>query len=640
MGGEGLPRPGCARPCHPRRAIAWCVGAFVVLGIAYRLMLTILLPVGYDEVFVIAVGLLEMDASPEALWVEVAMEHSSGTAPLWWLTEYLVYRLAGEISLWGLRIAPVLFGIALLPLLYVSARRRFGRRTALWFVALAAGSDALAFGGSRCDFFEPLLLLFLVPLVCRVGGRERGVVRGLLWAGMGLTFFGKALFVIGLSALAEVVILTLVPGGRVKRLGSLAVSSVTAAAPLLLWFGLAQSHYAGRTIEHEATQANDVWSLVASLTLDYQKTKAHVTGTPRDAAQVWLDGRVWPLTALSIGPLLAGLVVFGWHGLAKRGRGWHLRGTGGSGANGRSGATGCSSATGGLSASVVRQRTGRQAARGTRRRSTTAWLRQTVTPPNQCGWPRRRVAMAGLLVWVVAGAGVIISRGTAGARFHLLYLPALWLLAGLALSAIRWNRYVPVVKITALSLTAVALTLGWHHWTDARWSARLALSCGLVMIVTAMAALATAYICRVSASRALASVFIVSAIALASYAGPARWAYSVEFEPMYGTKSLSQLDAYRSGAGPPPSPRRETVYLLLANYFLSPEHLDLQQAERFADLAVRDRPDDATSWFYLGLVYDEQDRPLEQRRQVWQKALQLKPESELIRRRLGAVTSP
>ena len=535
-----------------------------------------MLPVGYDEVFVIAVGLLEMDASSDAFWVEAAMQHSSGTAPLWWWIEHTVYRLAGELSLWGLRLAPVLLGISLLPLCYVSARHRFGRRAALWFAAFAACSDVLAFCSSRSDFFEPLLLVFLIPLVCRVGGGDRGVVRGLLWAGMGLTFFGKALFVIALCGLAEVVITALAAEGRAGRLRSLAVSLVVAAVPLLVWFGIAQNHYAGRVIKHEATEATNVWSLVTSLTLDYRNTKQHVTGSPRDAAQVWLDGEVWPLTALSIGPLICGLV----------------------------------SACGAVAAGLRR------------------------------GWTRRRAAAMGLLLWVLVGVVVIVSRGTAGARFHLLYMPGLWLLAGLALSRIRWDRHATVLKMTLVTLIPAALAMGWNHWGDVHWSAVRPALWALVMIGLTMVALALARKWRVSPSRALAIVFLIIAIVLGVVAGPSRWAYCVEFEPMYGTKSLIQLDAYRSGTGPAPSRRRETAYLLLANYFLSLEYFDLQRAERFADLAVRDHPDDAASWFYLGRVYDAQDRPIDQRRKVWRRALDLKPDSELIRRRLQAVSPP
>jgi len=652
------------------------VVALVALSAAYRLALTYRLGVGYDEVFVVAVGLLDMEASTTALAVETPMTRSSGTAPLWWWVEYAVYRAAGEISLTALRAAPVALGLAALPLGWALVRRRFGRRVAGVFVVLLACSDVLAFLNSRSDFFESLMIVFILPVVASVGSRQRGWLRGLMWAGLALTFLGKAIFVIGLCGLAELATWALSPRGRTARIKALVVSTVVAAVPVLAWLLIANAHFADRPIVHEATTAQDVWSLLASLTLDYQKTKAHVTGTWRDAMQVWLDGRVWPWNVLLIVPAVTSIACAA-HGAMRAIR--------------RRPAAAASSAGSATSKAASEPRASARADFPKKLRPPTlqdvtgaaSRAARGASGDTTRGWTRRREAALALAVWVVVGTIVITARGTAGARFHVLYLPALWLLIALAISSRTARRNVLTAPWHVAAGVIPAATLAWISWSERTWSVATFAVWAIILGGVAWTVASTPVCFRHSSvrgkpkppgsgTRASASSLTpalpysltpstrsgtaaggIGATALAGcvmglalWTGPLRWAPYAEFEPMYGTSSLATLDDLSSGRAASAAPRRETVYLLLAHYFYS-QHASgatlkhvrrpLDVAERFARLATIDRPHDETGWFYLGLVYDAQGRSADERREVWRKALELKPDSEKIRERLEAV---
>ena len=72
-------------PTTPRRrrtVTLWAI-VFISLGLFYRGYLTFILPVGYDEVKVIAVGLEEMRESPGKALIEVPIRRSSAMTPLW-----------------------------------------------------------------------------------------------------------------------------------------------------------------------------------------------------------------------------------------------------------------------------------------------------------------------------------------------------------------------------------------------------------------------------------------------------------------------------------------------------------------------------------------------------------------------------
>ncbi|MCC7293422.1 MAG: hypothetical protein IT449_15285 [Phycisphaerales bacterium] len=559
----------------------------LLAGGAYRLMLSIRLPVGYDEVFVMAVGLLEMAKSPAAWLVETPMQRSSALAPLWWWVESLPPRVMGEVTLTGLRLVPMLCSLAIPALGYACAARRFGRRAALVFAGFLALSDILSFCTVRSDFFEALLLVCMIPVVCGAGRRQRGVLRGACWAGMALTFFGKAMFIVALNVLGECVVAAVSGRDRGARVRGLLVSLILAVVPVGAWFTLAGRHYAGRTIVHEAkADASGVLDLIRAMTLDYGKTKAHVVGPPIEAAMVWLDAGVWPTNAMALGVMLVALMLAAKESLA-----------------------------------------------GPRR-----------------GWTARRRAQAALLAWAVVGCGYLLWRGATGARFHLMYLPALWLLAALTLP--QWRRLSRSRKVVAAAVCIVAAvaSLGWVSWSDARWSVVRALAFGAPLAVIVGVIVARLF---AAPSRGLPTERPVVGTALAAFValtlwGPAVWGPAAKFEPMFQrnpqdatgkpwTESMLVFDNYRMGRIEAIRRRPESIEILLSNYFRTKQPPDLDGALHFAQRGVVHDPGNVLTWTYLGLALDETGAAVEERRQAWEKALELKPESEFIADRLRAL---
>lgn len=555
------------------------------LGVAYRVELSVGLPVGYDEVFVIAVGLLEMGASKAAFWLDVPMQRSSALAPLWWWVEYLPFKLLGDVTQSGVRIMPLLCSLTIPVLGYFACRRRFGRRTALGFALFLSLSDVLAYCTVRAEFFESLLMLAVVPLVCGVGRPQRGAGRGVLWAVMLLTFFGKALFIIGLNVAAEGVVLAFARGRRARQAASLLVSLGIAAAPVALWFFAAHEHYQHGVIRHEAMpEARGVGELIRGITLGYGEVKRHVVGTAADAALVYLDARVWPTTALSSGLLALGLVC------------------------------GASSA-----------------------------LR-----PLRTRWTRLRLAQTGLSVWAAGGAAYVILSGTAGARFHLMYLPAAWLLT--AASVTRLAKLKTGQKcILAVSALLLAIpSLGWAEWSAESWSPHRAVRTAIVLgvVLVALSALGRATAKWTGNSWALPAALIGGLVLLV--AGPLRWGPAALFEPMYSaeagdadrppyTDALLAVDARSAGRSKRIERRPETLEVLLSNYFRTLQEPDITNAVHYADRAVLNNPEDVLAWTYLGLATDLTDTSIEERQAIWKKALDLKPDSAFLRQRHEAV---
>lgn len=617
-------------PAAPRRATLriW-LAVLLFFGAVLRVMVTMALPVGYDEVFVIAVGLEEMTGSWLSAILETPMQRSSALAPLWWWTEYLAFRIAGGISLPALRAMPLLLSLILPVVAYTSAARHFGRGTAVVFAGLVALSDIATFCTIRCDFFESLFLLFLVPVVCGVGEVSRPARRGICWAGMALTFLGKALFAIGLNIVAEAVVMLLTwrqvrrdPARRSNemktRLRGLIVSALVAGLPVGGWLILASRHYAGRTIPHEAmAKAPGVVALIRGLTIDYAATKVHVVGTPLQAALVWLDADVWPVNATSVGAMLvacAGAVFLFVSSTRLRG----------------------------LSADQV-QANGAAVSGGC----------------HAFAFARRSTAMVGLLSWSLFGAGYVIAQGATGARFHLMYLPALWLLAALVWRSRRVFRYVDKFGFILFCGVLAFPAWGWLSWESQTWSAARAASRLLPMVgLAGVIVVGWRTLCRrrFGASGAAAGVFVAMWGMLT--AGPAWWGPTAKFEPMYQkdpkdasrppyTESMCAVDAFRSGwsagssqAGRPSGmPRRpETLEVLLSNYYRTCQPPDYDRAVQYARRATLRRPDDVLAWTYLGLALDESGADIAKRRDAWQRASSIKPDSAFIRERIARLS--
>ncbi len=506
----------------PHRITTTWVIIFVLTGVAYRLYLSSILPVGYDEVKVMAVGLEEMTESVGKALIEVPVRRSNGITPLWWWLEYALTGGGRSISLLTLRIAPVLLGALTLLVGYRLCSTYWGRPTAVVFTAWLALSDVLTFTNSRSDFAESLSVLLLIPIVCLIGRPGAVVVRGLCLLGLLMTGFGKGIFAVGLMVLAEVVVLLvrrfsmpkcastieILPELKPASPGpvrSLIMSLGIAVLPTGVYLLAAALYFAPvGSIHHDAVEAEGLIDLIYQITLNYPETKAHATGGPMDAALIWLNFDAWPVQLLSV-PVIAIAILL-----------------------------------------TVRK-----------------WWAGGVS-----GQSRRDTAMLGLLVWVLCGAVVVISRGTAGARFHLMYLPALWLFAAHALRS-RFDR-VPTAVIGSIILGV---------WT--------------------------------------VSVFL---------AGPVIWASFARFEPMYASVELKQLQSWRENGDPKPPPHGRTLNIDLAHHYLTTDprsELDIDRAIRYARQETQNVPNVARGWFYLGDALLARGASVDDACAAWRRGLTL-----------------
>jgi len=559
----------------------------LVVAIAYRLWVALVLPVGYDEVFVMGVGLDRMTESLGSLTFGVPVEHSSGVTPLWWWLQYSAMVLAGGLSLVALRIGPAVLGVVALLAAYRLSMKTFGRRTALIFLAFVSLSDILSFTNGRGEFAESLTVVCIISGVCLVGRPKQGPARGAIWFVLLMTSLSKGMFVVALMVMAELAVLARTAGGRCSHVRDILLGLALAVVPTLFYL-LAAQHYFAPTgvIHHEAVEASSVFELTGKLTFDYTQVKAHVTGSVRDSALVWLDFAVWPTTAISTPLLLASVFSAVWR----------------------------------LGKSGFRPRS------------------------------RREQAMLALLVWGVVGAVVVVGRGTLGARFHLMYLPAFWMLAALSLGRSRWQPAIGVVLVGGVIWAAyVGLAASWVDWRGCELSISTLVFVGGVLTTAVAGVLWWNQRRRPSLRARVVGTGVVVSAASLCIAGPTTWAYYSRFEPMSisidkltGVDELGLLDAYRSGRSGKPATHNRTLLIDLANYYLrladdcvatDPAYQrNLEMALARARRETRRVPDDARAWAYVGEALFRLDAPVEQTRSAWRRSLQLAPNERISRR--------
>jgi tetratricopeptide (TPR) repeat protein len=177
------------------------------------------------------------------------------------------------------------------------------------------------------------------------------------------------------------------------------------------------------------------------------------------------------------------------------------------------------------------------------------------------------------------------------------------------------------------------LAVSWQSWTERSLDWKQAIIVGLILVIVVITTSLIAHARRAPLARIMPWSCIIVAMIAAAFLGPMSWAQASinGHEPMHGSRALVLLDdserPWRIQASEP----TDNMYVYLANYFLAQHQLD--DAQRYAVRASKYSPNDPLAWFYLGLVYDEQGRGIDERRAVWRRALDLNPDSQVIRQR-------
>jgi hypothetical protein len=232
-----------------------------------------------------------------------------------------------------------------------------------------------------------------------------------------------------------------------------------------------------------------------------------------------------------------------------------------------------------------------------------------------------------------------------GGRFHLLYLPAAWIAAAAGLWRLRRAGRTVIAGCGLAWMIHLGVAFSWSSWTGRE----LALSWSTVAAGGIAAATASVALVGRGRSRlwgpAAGTLGACLAIALL-LAGPGRWGPAARFEPMAGgaesqeLRLLAAIDDWRSGEADLPQPHGRTLYIDLANYFLTKQPAsaqDLDRAVHYAELETARVPNDARAWFYRGLAYQRQGRPVEQIRQAWERSYELRSDPRLEKRLQGLV---
>lgn len=551
------------------------------LGAVYRLALVTSLPVGYDEVFVMALGLDDMKSSlMEALFF-LPIRRSNGITPLWWWVQYPSELIGPHLSLFALRLMPALLGLACLPFVWFVFGRRIGRGPTCLLLLFVATSDILVFCNSRGEFVESLTVPLTLAALALAGSERRAVLRGGLWAAILMAHLGKGLFVVAMLLAVELLVLWLSRPVPRRRLHGLLMSMAVGLLPTIGWLAVVDYFvFAAEPITTDYAPQDGVVSMadaVYKLTVAYSKTKVFMIAEPLDAAQPYLDLAVWPTTAISVV--------------------WLALGSG---------------------LSLVR-------------------FPRAAQPVGR----RRRLSFAMAAVGLAFGA-MLILRGACSGRIHLTYLPAVWLAVAMTFWRYRGRRdsWLAIVLV-AVWAAYIGFAAGWTDWCARAMSASQAMVVAGVMIV-ALPAL-WAGLRKVAAVRpvTLPAVFLCVCAAGAAARGPFWWGNWARFEPYRSgdpnmpSLEMAALDDYRSGRTGPPEPEAGTLDLYLAHFYITEENL--VRAEYFARLAVEKDPDNAAAWLYLGEVYRRQGEPTTVIENAWRRALALKPDSETLRERLDAL---
>lgn len=561
--------------------------AIIALGLILRIAFAWRAGVGYDEVFVIGLGLDEIHESLARWLLEVPVRRSDAVTPLWWWLQAIPALLVGYPTLWGIRCVPVALGGLSLALFWILARRRLGQGPAILALSFVSMSDLVAFSSARGEFAEPLLLLAALPAVCLIGEGRRPWIKGILWLVLLLTHLGKgALIVAGLGIADTVFALC----DRTKNAGtasanrfqvrfkSLALSTAVALLPTVIWLLLVDRLlFAAGPVETDTGPRNSIWSAIHAITFGYRTTKLHMLAAPWDSLQVFLDARVWPVATISAFPMIVGIFAAMGHAIAARGQ------------------------------------------------------------------TRRSALVLSLFPWFLLALALVVGRGMIGSRFHLLYLPAAWVIASMGLWRLRNGGPMFLLALATAWTVHLAIGFSWTSWTDRTlqlsWSTIAAglfpfVLWAIVIVGSSLNQRRLGVGTKLSAAIAIACGLTIASVSC----GPLRWGPAARFEPMAERTArtedslLAAMDRASTGIGLYPPPHGRSLHIDLANYFLTrseANEYDFERAATYALLATRYDRNVARAWAYVGLAYQRSNRPVSEIRDAWERSYALNPDPRM-----------
>ncbi len=292
----------------------------MLLGFSVRLYGVIQFPLVHDEITSILDGVNKTRVSPVHFFFKASLKHTLGITPLYFWVERLFTDIFGQNS-WGLRIFPLLAGVASVWLVYYMIKRRFDENIAVLSAFVVAFSDIFIWTTSKSQFFEAIVVPLSLPVfyLATSENRDRFYSISLLSSLVFLANFGRGVFLL-LCFLAWYALVRLFEYIRLGvKLADLLNSAVKEMLQLsaflwliLLWIIGAQLFAFYRPIQSAVGGGDiyNIWDALYRFSFGYGvATKQDWAGSFRGTLLIFNDTNVWPVTTLLFLPFVLGLVV-------------------------------------------------------------------------------------------------------------------------------------------------------------------------------------------------------------------------------------------------------------------------------------------------------------------------------------------
>ncbi len=452
------------------RRTGFIVAALLGLALLLRGLAAIALPVVFDEVCVMAYGVLRAFRGARAFLFEAPIAVSNGITPLWLWLQGVPAALFGETTKVGLRMLPLGLGLAAVFLTMREAGALGGRLAGAIGGFLAAVDGPYLFANARGEYSESLLVVLVLLLLGDLRRAEGALpgMRAAVWPCLALlAYFGKGLVIWAAFSTYVLLLLALRRWLRMATHGEGLRAMVLVVAPLvpaLVWLLAAQAVLfgAGGTLATDLGPVGSVWTNLRRLTVGYgREAQPFMVGTWSDALFVYTRFDVWPTLAILAVPAVLALAA-----LARD-----------------------------LVGGIVRRDV----------RATAGALRP--------------------LALVLVPATVLLAKGTLDVRFHLLYWPVLLVYTAAAIAAWAGRLEKGPSAAAFAALLSLAVYVPWTQRASPA-GAKIAWVVAMVVVV----GLARYYTGRHRAELTLAPLAFVALFSTLT-AGPLDWGRRFAWEP-------------------------------------------------------------------------------------------------------------